>query len=622
MANLPRFAMVLCLAASFAACKKAEQAVAPAPRSASGGPGNIPKLQGATARAPAVSPPEGEGEAGKQTGDEDRRRRRELVAREYAKVDPYPIVNSVLGLSDTDQRLVRELFAAARLVDELNALQINPRNPAWAGEIAREGSEEDRGLYTRNQHPWCEDDDDPLCSSHPEHPVKQIGAYHWPEGMTDAEYEAIRTAPNAKALLSPFTVVRRGANGGFEAIPYAKDPILGPRMGKLGKHLREAAKHSSHPSLRNFLLARAEAFLSAEPFPYDDSDYLWIGLEGDWEVTVGPYEVYKNPRQTKARFEMFFGRVAPEVSAALAPLRAKLQEMEAKVAALVGEEIYTPRKLDPRIAVKAMDVWYAAGDGRNPQGATAAFHLPNRGKSVDEGLYKKVMLANHMEAFAPIMKARGDEILHPSLRPYVSAQADIMNTTFHEFCHGFGSHDELEVVTAEGTKTTVHDALKEFSSLMEEEKADVLGLWLVAHQLETGAIDLEHAKRRYVSALMHVFGLLQYSFKGTYPRMVAIELGWYMEQGAVSYDPGTGFWSIDFDKLPGAIESLAQKVARIQLTGDYLGAKALVGRYVSQTDAGPEPSALLKAPLEDVAKRFAAKKIKSVSISYRIDGLD
>jgi hypothetical protein len=566
---------------------------------------------------------QGEGQVMPEQGKltEQELKRRELVAAELAKVNPYPVKSSVVGLPEAEQAMVRELLAAARVVDRLNALQITARNDEYAREVAASGTPDDRALYARNQGPWCEDSDEALCGTLASLPKRELGTYLWPEGMTDAEFAGLAQEPAAKELMSPFTLVRQG-EGGFKAVPYVQDPLFAPLIKELAAHLRAAATHTGEPTLKKFLEARAAALESPEAFPYDASDYDWIALDGKWEVTVGPYETYKDPRQVKARFEMFFGPVDEAVTAQLAPFRANLQAFEEKVADLVGRDLYQVRKLDPRIVVRAIDCWYAAGDGRNPQGAIAAFHLPNRGVSVEEGLYKKVMLVNHMKSFQPIMQARAELILAQELRQYVTGDADVLNTTFHEFCHGFGAHDEYAITLRDGTTTTVHGALKEYTSLLEEEKADVLGLWLVADQVKSGAITAEQARARYASHVMHLFGLLQYAFKGTYPQMAAIELGWYLEHGGLKLD-ADGTWSLDFEKMPAAVEGLAKSVATLQLSGDYDATREFVARYVTRLpDGGVEPAALLKAPLADVSARFKSKQIKSISINYTIEGLD
>jgi hypothetical protein len=318
---------------------------------------------------------------------------------------------------------------------------------------------------------------------------------------------------------------------------------------------------------------------------------------------------------------MVFGIADPKITALLARFKKSLQEMENALARLVGPAVYKPRKLDPRIAVRAIRVLGAGGDARAPKGATVAFHLPNRGRSVDEGLYKKVMLVNHSFAFTPIVKRRAALALAEDQQRFLDPMAGILDTTFHEFSHGFGSHDELKIKTADGKVTTVHEALKEHTTLMEELKADVLGCWLVAQSVKRGWITPQDAKKRYVSGLMHLLGLSSYPLKGTYPRMVAVQLGWYMDHGGVTWDKGR--FRVDFAKLPAAVESLAKKVATLQLTGDHAGASKLIARYVQTVVPKKEYAYVgrIKTPLEQMKVAFAKANIKSVALSYQVTGL-
>ena len=553
------------------------------------------------------------------TGEQEKRQTR--VKRELERYDPFVLTFDASKLPPREKLLVKALLEAVRLTEQLNKLQIHPHNLRYGADIAKRGTALDRRLYERYQMPWCTDDEHRLCNAHPDLVPRAIGRYHWPEGMTDAELKEISKAPNRKELLSNFTVVRRAGPGKWRAVPYAADPLFGPPMRQLAAALREAAKVASHPSLKTFLESRALALESKTPFPYDASDYDWIGLGGKWEVNVGPYEVYKNPRHLKARFKMVFGVEDPKLSAQLARFKKSLQSMENGLARLVGKTIYRPRKLDPRIAIRAIQVVSAGGDARAPHGATVAFHLPNRGKSVDEGLYKKVMLVNHSRAFAKIVTRRAGLVLHPSQQRHVSTLADITNTTFHEFSHGFGAHDELKIRTPDGKVYTVHEALKEHTTLMEELKADVTSVWLIAESVKRGWLTPEQARTRYVSGLMHLLGLSSYPLKGTYPRMVAVQLGWYMDQGGVTWKDGR--FQVDFEKLPAAVESLTKRVATLQLTGDYDGASRLIGRYVKTVVKGKQYAYLgkIRAPLLTMKKAFKKANIKSVALSYRVTGL-
>jgi hypothetical protein len=205
---------------------------------------------------------------------------------------------------------------------------------------------------------------------------------------------------------------------------------------------------------------------------------------------------------------------------------------------------------------------------------------------------------------------------------FVDAQADIKNVTFHEFSHGFGAYHEMKVKNPQGKMTTVKQALKEYDSLLEEEKADTFGLWLLSYQKQKGWVDELEEQKRYTSAFMHVLGLLQYPLAGTYPRMVAIQLGWYLDAGAVTWDAGQGRFTVHYDKMPAAVESLAKHVATIQLTADYAAAEELVEKYIVH-EGGKEYQ--LKGVLGEARKvmleKFEAAEIRSPSLSYEVTGL-
>jgi hypothetical protein len=247
--------------------------------------------------------------------------------------------------------------------------------------------------------------------------------------------------------------------------------------------------------------------------------------------------------------------------------------------------------------------------------------LPNRGPSVDEGLYKKVILVSHMEAFEPIMAARARLVLDADQAALASGPEATLDTAFHEFAHGIGAYDEL-TITVDGEETTVGEALTDLTTLFEEEKADIVGLWLMERQRAAGEVSDEQAARWYVTHVMHIFGLLQYSLQGVYPRMVAIQLGHFMDRGAITYDEPTGHFRIDLDRMPEATRDLAQQVARIQLSGDRDAAAALQARYVLREDG--ETYSLVPAlagPVEAMQERFRGAGIRSVNMRYDVTGL-
>ena len=551
---------------------------------------------------------------------QDMQNREALVRAELAKYEHRILTYDASSLSEKDKNFLHRMLAAARIVEEINMLQINPDNLKYAEEVGKSGSEDDKMLFHRNQGPWCLESDDLVCNALKSMPPKKIGWGFWPEGMDDKMLSEIEKQPDAENLLSPFTYVAR-EGGIFKAVPFASQSLISDQMERLAVELKEATKFTDEPTLKKFLNSRAKAFEAKSAFPYDASDFNWIALKGPWEVTVGPYETYKEPMKKKAQFEMYVARENPEVSGQLSLYKKNLQEFEEHFAGFIGKDLYKAKKLDSRIQIRAVELIKAAGDGRSPHGATVAYHLPNRGKSVEEGLYKKVMLLNHMRLFTPLMQKRAQVALAKEQVSYVDEWADIMNTTFHEFAHGFGTHEELQIVV-NGEKTTVGKALGPIETLMEELKADVASLWFIPYLVEKGLMQKDEVEKRYTTAVMHLFGLLQYSLKGTYPQMAAVEVGNMMEKGALSFDPKTARFTINFEKMPDAINGLMKKIVTIQVTGDKKSAEALRDQYVEKVaEEKFEFQPLLKEPLVRLKAAFDKAKLKSFAIDYEVKGL-
>jgi len=547
--------------------------------------------------------------------------REALIAEELAKYEHRVFKYDAQSLSEKEKAFLSHMLAAAKIVEEINMLQIHPKNLDFQLQVEKDGRDKDKELFHRNQCPWCLDSNDPLCNALHILPEKQIGWGFWPEGMNEMMLKELEKQKDAQALLSPYTVVQNDAKGRFKAIPFAKWPLIEDRLGRLSSVLRDAETFADDPTLKKFLRSRAKAFESNDPFPYDKSDFDWIALEGPWELTVGPYETYKEPMKEKAQFEMYIGREDRDMGPLLNDFKDHLQEFENHFANFIGRDLYRARRLDLRIKIRAVELIYAAGDARSPHGATVAYHLPNRGKAVGEGLYKKVLLINHMRLFTPLMQKRARLALVRDQAELVDGWADIMNTAFHEFAHGFGAHEELPIIL-DGKKTTVGKALGPMETLMEELKADVASLWFIPYLKTRGLLKDEDIPKRYTTAVMHLFGLLQYSLSGTYPQMAAIEVGKLMENGALTFDSKSGRFTIHFDKIADVVESLMKQIVTIQLTGDKAAAESLREQYVKRHGEEKfEFAKLLSNPLAKIKDVFDRAKLRSFAIDYEVTGL-
>ena len=167
-----------------------------------------------------------------------------------------------------------------------------------------------------------------------------------------------------------------------------------------------------------------------------------------------------------------------------------------------------------------------------------------------------------------------------------SSISDVLHTTLHE-CLGHGSGQLLP--------TTPSNALKEFSSPLEEARADLFALYYIYDNkmIELGIIpNIDVAKVEYMT----------YIRNGIFTQFARIELGkdltqahmqarkliaeWCYEKGLsenviekIEQNGKTYFKINDFDKLRNLFGMLLAEIQRIKSEGDYEGGKYLISTY-------------------------------------------
>lgn len=171
-----------------------------------------------------------------------------------------------------------------------------------------------------------------------------------------------------------------------------------------------------------------------------------------------------------------------------------------------------------------------------------------------------------------------------------SSISDVVHTDLHE-CLGHGSGQLLP--------GTPQGALKEYSSTLEEARADLFGLYYCADpkMVELGVLPENAYKAQY----------LDYIRNGMMSQLARVELGkdvteshmqnrkliseWCYEHGMTDsvivkkVENGKTYFVInDFDKLRGLFGQLLAEVQRIKSEGDYEAGKNLVEAYAVKVD--------------------------------------
>jgi len=172
--------------------------------------------------------------------------------------------------------------------------------------------------------------------------------------------------------------------------------------------------------------------------------------------------------------------------------------------------------------------------------------------------------------FDKILEPIADRLIAPDERAHVKFDAFFENVMFHEVAHGLGIKNTL------GGKGTVREALKEHYGALEEGKADVLGLYMVGKLSAMGELEGADLKNNYVTFMAGIFRSVRFGSASAHGRANVAQFRFLAERGAFVRDGSTGTWRVDFDKMPGAIAALAEKILRLQGDGDYLGTAAFV----------------------------------------------
>lgn len=494
------------------------------------------------------------------------------LGRKILRFAPAEITADASRLSEGDRKALDKLILASRLMDEIFLRQAWSANPLLKEQLARDTTPEGQlryKLFMINKGPWSALDHDSAFVEGV--PPKPPGANYYPEDMTKEEFEAwAATLPadeQAKAR-GFFYVLRRDEASGLLLVPYSTE--YRTWLEPAAELLREAADLTDNASLKSFLTKRADAFRSND---YYESDVAWMELDSPIEPTIGPYETYMDELfNYKAAFEAFITLRNDEETQNLAKFSTYLQELEDN---LPIDKRYRNPKLGTSAPIRVVDVVLTAGEAA--QGVqTAAFNLPNDEKVITEKGSKRVMLKNVQEAkfkhvLLPIAKVAIDdaELQQVSFRPFFT------HILAHELMHGLGP----QAIMMNGKKTTVRQELKELYSAIEEAKADISGLWALQYLVDKGVLDKSFEKEMYVTFLASTFRSVRFGLNEAHGKGVALQFNYLVDERAFIYNPASGTFSVNSDKIKAAVTKLTGAIMTLQAEGSYQKAKLMLDTY-------------------------------------------
>jgi len=499
------------------------------------------------------------------------------IKQRLAKYTPTEISFDPNLLNGEQRRVLEKLIMAAKHMDNIFWNQAYPAGLAIKEQLEKSADPADKD-YLRflviNFGPFDRQNENrPFIGT----AAKPAGAGFYPPDLTRQGFQDyIAMHPELKEQFeSPYTVIKR-KNGELAAVPYNEE--YKEELAPAARYLREAAEITSDPSLKKYLLQRAEDLLRND---YYQSDCLWIDLKGNLEeIVIGPFEVYEdNLNGLKASYESFVYINDLEEMKKIKGYLNYLAEMQKN---LPVEQKYKDAEVGGlESPLNVVIEVFTAGDTKAGI-QTSAFVLPNDEKVRAEKGTKKVFLKNVMEAkfnksLVPISKL----VLSEEDARLVSFYAYFNEIILHEISHALGVNF---ITLPDGTKTTVKKALKEHNSAIEEAKADIVGLYNIHLLMEKEWIPAEKEKEIYTTFLAGFFRAMRFGVREAHGLATLVEFNFLKERGAFLYDAQAEKFSVNMNKIREAVKELAAELLILEGDGNYDNAARFLERYGQMDD--------------------------------------
>jgi len=204
-----------------------------------------------------------------------------------------------------------------------------------------------------------------------------------------------------------------------------------------------------------------------------------------------------------------------------------------------------------------------------------ADNLPNDPRIHEQKGSKKIFFKNFMDArvnyvILPVAK----RVMRPEQASKASAEGIMAHTILHEICHGLGP----AFARVGGKQVDIREAIGPAYSGLEEAKADVVGMFGLKWLLDHGALPKSRLEEYYVSYVASIFRTVRFGTGEAHGRAEMMEFNYLTERNAIVRG-ATGYYSVDVEKMPAAIASLARELLEIEATGDRVRAENWFKKY-------------------------------------------
>ena len=440
--------------------------------------------------------------------------------------------------------------------------------------------------------------------------IVQLSGVNFYDGVTRQEVEdyyasiAVPDDPHPISYGLNTKVVKE--NGKVVEKPWKVGGIYDGALSKICEQLEKAAAVAENDIQKHALELLVEYYKTGDLRKWDEFNVEWVkDTEGTVDFINGFVEDYNDPLGRKGAWEGYVN------------IKDKAASERTEILCGNAQWFEDNAPIDPRfkkkevkgITAKVVNAVCLAGDSY--PSTPIGINLPNADWIRKDHGSKSVTIANITHAYdyaaeespASALKEFAYDDAEIEFYKKYGSYADEIHTDLHE-CLGHGSGQLLP-----GVSTT---ALGEYSSALEEARADLFGLYYTADpkMVELGIMPDPEAYKAEYSA---------YIRNGLFVQFNRVELGrpnteahmqnrkliaeWCYEKGAKDNviekkvrDGKTYFVVNDFQALRGLFAQLLAEIQRIKSEGDYAAGKKLIETYAVNID--PELHKEVKARYE------------------------
>lgn len=428
--------------------------------------------------------------------------------------------------------------------------------------------------------------------------IVALSAVNFYDGVTRAEvedyYNKVIDLKDPRPISYGLNSKLVKENGEVKELKWKIGGIYGPALEKISGELQKAMQVAENDSQKKALGLLLDYYRTGDLKTWDEYNVEWLQDSlGTIDYINGFIEDYDDPLGRKATWEGYVNIKDFEASERTLKMSSNAQWFED------NSPIAPQFKKKNVKGVSAKVVNGITLAGATYPATPIGINLPNADWIRKEYGSKSVTIANITQAYdfaaaespnSTLNEFAWDQATIDRYKKY-GAKCSEIHTDLHE-CLGHGSGQLLEGVAP--------GALGEFSSTLEETRADLFGLYYMADPklVELGILDSPEAyKAEYDSYILNghfqQFTRIEFGKTNTESHMQNRKLiaDWCFEKGSANnviekkVRDGKSYFVInDYVALRGLFAELLAEVQRIKSEGDYAAGKALVEKYAVDID--------------------------------------